>query len=116
MEYYTCDLSPCLAMHATNAHTQPGGRPISRGSHATKVHLPHSLRQVTMLTVTVTSTLESSGGHERGAKSERLFLMVALPSGSDMPVMDSALAGGKCDPYCKVLLSSLHCGHCTAVL
>jgi hypothetical protein len=60
--------------------------------------------------VTLSPTYESAGGQERGVKADRLFLMVAIPSGSDMPAMDSALTGGKCDPYCKVQPLSINDG------
>ena len=82
----------------------------------------HCARQEnTTLTVTVTPTYESAGDQERGAKGERLFLMVEVHAGSDMPVMDSALAGGKCDPFCKVPRSSVPgssaiCTYCSAFL
>jgi hypothetical protein len=31
-----------------------------------------------------------------------VFLLVEVVSATSLPVMDSAISGGKCDPYCKV--------------
>ena len=77
-----------------------------------------ALQEDTGLTVTITPTYEilaqpgqgaaaqagASKAAEGGtfAKTEPMYLMVNLLSASNLPIMDDALHGGKCDPYCKV--------------
>ena len=60
--------------------------------------------QDTTLGVSVDPLYDSDGGdaEQRLGKDERVYLAVALERGAHMPVMDSLLAGGKCDPYCQV--------------
>ena len=89
--------------------------------------------QGTTVTVTLTPTYASLAESRRAAASspgkaapgaeavapvavaaevvqmEPVYLLVEVVSGTSLPVMDSAISGGKCDPYCKVPSeSSIH--------
>jgi hypothetical protein len=60
--------------------------------------------QETTLTVTVDPVFEPMDVDESVTKDSSVYLMVVLEKGAHIPVMDGMLEGGKCDPYCQVLL------------